>query len=142
MCIDFPALFSICKSAGNAYGGSNPPAPTKTRKVLIFQCFPGFSFAKIPQVTRLLRSVKCGILSYFRWHFGGNFGGKISFWISLYLPKAWQSRLLDYHALLSRTLTRSLSLLSSASKSGTRVANSLCLRTSLVNSSIFVSVMA
>lgn len=26
--IEFPVFYSDCKSAGNAYGGSNPPAPT------------------------------------------------------------------------------------------------------------------
>jgi len=43
--IDFQYFFAVCKSAGNAYGGSNPPAPTKTRKTLKFQWFPGFFVA-------------------------------------------------------------------------------------------------
>ena len=37
--IDISAFLYNCKSAGNAYGGSNPPAPTNSKKPLRNQGF-------------------------------------------------------------------------------------------------------
>ena len=36
---DVSVDYLLGKSAGNAYGGSNPPAPTNKKKALIFQGF-------------------------------------------------------------------------------------------------------
>jgi len=71
--IDFLIYYSDCKSAGNAYGGSNPPAPTIVKKSWISKAF----FILCPINAATLSEAPKGKLRHFWVFLGILLGGKL-----------------------------------------------------------------